>query len=122
MFFPSETSIPWLEKALDQSYRRHTVLASNVANADTPEYTPRDIDFTEFLEAELNNPGYLGPNPGQPHAEVREGIEPALDGNMVDLEKEMVEMTSNRIYYELASEITSQTLQGLYYAIDEGGR
>lgn len=122
MFFPSETNIPWLERALDMSYRRHTVLAGNIANADTPEYAPRDVEFTEHLEAELHGRNHLGPNPGLPRAEIRGGVEASLDGNTVDVEKEMVRMTSNRMFYELASEMMNRSLSGLRYAITEGGR
>lgn len=122
MFFPSEKMIPWLEKALDMSYRRHSVLSGNVANADTPEYEPRDVDFRDFLEAELDHPGYLGPNPGTPPVEVRGGVEASLNGNRVDIEREMVRMTSNRLFYELTAEAAGRDLNLLRYAVDEGGR
>lgn len=122
MFFPSETNIPWLEKALDMSYRRHAVLASNIANADTPEYKPRDLDFRDYLEAELADPSYVGPSPSLPRAEIRPGVEASLDGNQVDVEQETVRMTSNRLFYELSTELITRSLSGLTYAIDEGGR
>lgn len=121
MFFPSEKSIPWLERALDMSQRRHDILAGNVANADTPEYKAIDMDFTQYLEAELDE-GYIGPNPGLPFAEERGGVEPTLNGNTVDVEKEVVRMTSNKLFYDLTTEIISRNLNGLRYAIDEGGR
>ena len=122
MFFPSETMIPWLEKALDMSYRRHGVLAGNIANADTPHYVPHDVEFRDYLEAELDHPGFLGPHPGMPQTKVRGGVEVSLNGNRVDVEQETVRMTSNRLFYELTSEITARKLNGLRYAIDEGGR
>lgn len=122
MYFATETTIPWLNRALDMSYHRHTVLSGNIANADTPEYAPRDVQFTDYLEAELHGPGYFGPNPGLPEADIRGGVEATLNGNTVDVEKEMVEMTSNRMFYELATEIVTRTISGLQYAIDEGGR
>lgn len=122
MFFPTEKTIPWLERALDMSYRRHTVLSSNIMNADTPDYAPRDVQFTDYLEAELHGDRHLGPNPGLPSAELRGGAEARLDGNTVDIEKEMVEMTSNKMFYDLASEMISRNFSGLQYAIDEGGR
>lgn len=122
MFFPTENNIPWLEKALDMSYRRHTVLASNVANADTPEYRPRDVEFVDYLEAELDLPDYVGPGPDFPRAKNRFGVEPGLDGNYVDVEQETVKMTSNRLFYELTTELVSRSISGLTYAIDEGGR
>jgi flagellar basal-body rod protein FlgB len=98
------------------------VLASNIANADTPEYRPRDVEFRDYLEAELDLPDYVGPNPGTPRAEIRYGVEPGLDGNYVDVEQETVRMTSNRLFYELTTELISRSLSGLTYAIDEGGR
>ncbi len=122
MFFPSEKMLPWLERALDMSYRRHTVLAGNVANADTPDYQPRDVDFSEYLLAELSDPGAFGPHPGLPEAQVREGVEPGLDGNQVDIEKEAVALTGNRMFYELGSEVTARNFNMLRYSIDEGGR
>ena len=121
MFFPSEKMIPWLEKALDLSYQRHTVLSGNIANADTPEYTPKDLDFTDFLKSELKD-SFSGPNPGPPHLEDRKNLQPTLNGNLVDVEKEMVQLTSNRYFYFLASEIMARNINGLRYAIDEGGR
>lgn len=121
MFFPTEKMIPWLERALDMSYRRHSVLSGNVANADTPYYVPRDVEFTEYLEAELDD-GYIGPNPGVPAAELRYDVEAGLDGNQVDVEKEVVRMTSNKLFYELTTEIATRNIAGMRYAIDEGGR
>lgn len=121
MFFPSEKAIPWLERAMDMSYRRQTVLAGNIANADTPEYQALDLKFNEYLEAELDD-GFIGPNPGTPNPELRSLTEPTLNGNRVDVEKEVVRMSSNKLFYDLASEVVSRNLNGLRYAIDEGGR
>lgn len=122
MYFATETSIPWYNRALDMAYHRHSVLSSNIANADTPEYTPMDVDFIDHLEAELHGPGYFGPNPGLPEATVRGGVNATLNGNTVDIEQEMVRLTSNRMFYEMATEFLSQTISGLNYAINEGGR
>lgn len=121
MFFPSENVIPWLEKAMDLSYRRHTVLSSNIANADTPGYIPQDVDFKDFLKAELNSTD-SGPNPGVPHTQLREHSEPTLNGNKVDMEQEVMRMNSNRFFYFMANEMVSRNLSAIRYAIDEGGR
>lgn len=122
MFFPSEKMIPWLNQALDAAYRRHEVLSGNVANADTPDYQARDIDFTGYLQAELDGAGHHGPNPGLPNPEFRGGAEASLDGNQVNIEQEMVRMSSNQMFYDLASEVTARSLNGIRYAIDEGGQ
>lgn len=113
--------IPWLEKAMDLSYRRHTVLSGNISNADTPGYIPQDVYFTDFLKSELDN-NSSGPNPGLPHTEFREISEPTLNGNKVDMEQEIMRMNSNRLFYFLANETVTRSLSAIRYAIDEGGR
>ena len=122
MIFASEKMIPWLNKGLDLSYNRHSVLSGNIANADTPGYQSRDVDFTEHLRLQLNSVDNFGPKASAPTPEFREDVPPSLNGNQVDLEIEMVEMTSNRMFYELTFEVISRNFNILRYAIDEGGR
>lgn len=121
MFFPSEKMIPWLEKAMDLSYRRHTLLSGNIANVDTPDYIPNDLEFSDYLTAEIKN-DFGGPNPGVPHSEQRDEVEPTLNGNQVDIEKEIVQLNSNRFFYYLSNEVIARSVSSIRYAIDEGGR
>ncbi len=44
-----DSTLGTLERALDARLLRHNVLAGNLANADTPGFTPRDVDFTAAM-------------------------------------------------------------------------
>ena len=112
---------PWLERALDLSSTRHRALATNVANVDTPEYTPSDVEFSSVLARALETPEGVS-SMRSPEEKKRYDVAPSLDGNRVDLDQEVVRMTSNRVFYELATEVVNRRLALLRYSIDEGGR
>lgn len=119
---PVDSLTPWLEKAIDLSARRATLLQSNVANVDTPDYVPTDLDFGRYLEAELHHRSHFGPAPSQPMAHQVYDVEPSLDGNRVDLDREVTALTSNRVRLNLSLELISRRFGLSRYAIDEGGR
>lgn len=50
----NQTNIPFLKKVLDVSSLKQKVIASNIANASTPGYKPKDIDFEKELKTFLN--------------------------------------------------------------------
>lgn len=110
----------WLERALDLSYRRHQVLASNLANLDTPGYVAKDLDFSEQLASELSRPA--SGSPAAPAVTARSEVEPSLDENKVDLDGELARITANRAFYELATEAVTRRIGLVRYALDEGGR
>lgn len=112
---------PWLERALDLSTQRHRALSTNIANVDTPDYTPTDVEFSKYLSRELERPEGM-PSLPNPREYERHDVEPGMDGNRVDLDQEVVRMTSNRVFHELATEIVNRRLALLKYSIDEGGR
>ncbi len=116
----NDNMLPWLRTALDLSYRRSTLLGANISNIDTPGYTPKDVNFETYLEKELtaHEPG----SSALPPTEARRNGEVGPDGNSVDLEEEMVQFTSNQLFYGLASEVLNRKLSLLRYSIDEGGR
>lgn len=119
---PTDSITPWLEQAIDLSSRRSGLLQSNVANADTPGYVPTDLDFDQFLESELHHRAHFGPSPSEPMAQQIFDVEPSLDGNRVDLDREITAMTANKIRNDLSIELISRHFAMNRYAIDEGGR
>ncbi len=122
MILSGEKILPWLGKALDLSYQRHNIINGNIANADTAGFKARDIDFKQHLIAELQHGQNNGPVSTSPLAVERYNVEPALDGNTVDLDREVVQMTSNKMFYELTFEVMNRNIGMLRYGIDEGGR
>ena len=81
--------------ALELQSRRMGLIASNIANAATPGYKARDIDFAAALKAiEAGSK-----DPGQVAALYRQPAMPSLDGNTVELAAEQVAFTENAVGY-----------------------
>jgi flagellar basal-body rod protein FlgB len=116
----NDTQYHTLRAVMDAAVARHTALASNVANVNTPGYQRRDISAT--FEQELQRAVQTG-DPNQirtvlPKIEVDQ-LTPSLrmDGNNVNLEREMVEIAKNSAQYEVSSALLSKKYQGLRMAI-----
>ena len=99
------------EPALHLRARRAQVLASNLANVDTPNYKARDINFTDALNAQTNghSAGMLRgthANHIQPETfisgyelQYRIPYQPSLDGNTVEHQVEMAAYSDNAMRY-----------------------
>jgi flagellar basal-body rod protein FlgB len=117
-------------RALDFHLSRHNVLASNLANAETPGFKPlellRDLDKSGVSAAPLTvtNEGHVAIN-GAGTAEeylTREDqtAAPGANGNAVSLEHEMSKLAANDIRFEGAVKIVAQQLAMLRYAANDG--
>lgn len=108
-----------LEKAADASWKRETLIANNIANAQTPGYKRQDLDFQTALRNEISRFKYssldkkiqdvdltkLNPNIYTDHGNYSY----RLDGNNVDIDTEQVELASEQIKYQaLTTSITSE--------------
>ena len=121
-----------LERVLDFHLARHGVLASNLANAETPGFKPKDLVFDAELAAAMPE-GPTAPVapavPGAAQAPV-EGTQTGYveveknptgpDGNGVRLEQAMAEVSANRIRYNTALEIVRRRMALLKYATGGG--
>ncbi|WP_457745906.1 flagellar basal body rod protein FlgB [Sulfurimonas sp.] len=104
--------------ALDYRAARQDMIASNIANADTPYYKPRDIHFQEALIAKRNalysdndaqlelaqtDPKHLTPKSASSATKAtlyfRDGHMARNDGNSVDIDVETTEMSKNSIMF-----------------------
>jgi flagellar basal-body rod protein FlgB len=111
------------QNALNLHAYRQKVIASNIANADTPGYRARDVDFTAALknaQAAQGAPGaaqaaplQLAPaEPGTPlGAELlyRSAVQRSADGNTVDIDVERAQFAENSVRYE--AQVTFLTSQ-----------
>jgi len=107
-----------LAKAMDYRAARQDMISSNIANADTPYYKPRDISFEDALIAKKNelyqdnshqlkmaqtNSGHLQPkeeaSQTKPTLFFRDGHMARNDGNSVDIDVETTEMSKNSIMF-----------------------
>lgn len=118
-----------LPRNLQLYSKRSEVLASNLANADTPGYKAKDIDFRsalgaaggQNLEMKTTNAGHLG---GPTSTEglnqellYRVPVQPSLDGNTVDSQIEQGEFTQNAMRYQSTLTFLNGRFQGLKLAI-----
>jgi flagellar basal-body rod protein FlgB len=85
--------------ALELRSQRMGVLASNIANAATPGFKARDLDFNAALDARLagGRSGDIGGS--DPELLYRRPTMPSLDGNTVELGREQVAFAENALAY-----------------------
>lgn len=85
--------------ALTLRSERMGVIASNIANAATPGFKARDIDFNAALDARLARArGASTVNPGAGMV-WRQPTMPSMDGNTVELNREQVAFAENAVAY-----------------------
>jgi flagellar basal-body rod protein FlgB len=122
------------ETTLSLRAQRQQLLASNIANADTPNFKARDIDFNKALQGALArtdqktptglvktasthlagaNPGMLGDAPLL-YRTVQQG---SVDGNTVDMDVERNQFADNSIRYEAGLTLISAQIKHMLAAI-----
>lgn len=119
-------------QALRVRDQRQQVLASNIANADTPNYKARDLDFKTALAGALKGaaaggvrlattaPGHLAGQPGPASGAgllYRTPAQGSVDGNTVDVDAERAAFADNAVHYEFNLTRLNQQLSGLLTAI-----
>ena len=100
-----------LERYMDLLSARQKLVASNIANADTPGYRTRDIDF----QTEFQNAAGFAPNV----VEVS-GLPVKNDGNSVSLDREARLLAENALRFQLASSLMRSQIRMVRSAIEEG--
>ena len=79
--------------ALQLRSQRMSMLASNIANAATPNYKARDMDFAQALRKASNGESI------DPAIEYRVPLQPSLDGNTVEMSTEQTAFAENALAY-----------------------
>lgn len=85
--------------ALELRSQRMGVIASNIANAATPGFKARDIDFNAALDARIAQARGAALPAGQTDLLYRRPTMPSLDGNTVELGREQVAFAENAMRY-----------------------
>ena len=120
--------------ALDVRGRRTELIANNIANADTPGYKSRDIDFREAMaraagdkttggvHLSTTQAGHIGgaasaDAAANPDLKFRTPLAPALDGNTVDTQLEQAAFAENAVRYQATITFLNNKFRGLMTAI-----
>ncbi len=115
-----------LHKILQASSARQKVLASNVANAETPGYKSKDVKFSNFLGKEMelkatNSKHIKSKNSGSSGEVVARENPSWGDGNNVELNAEVGKMQENALTHNAAIKIINSKI-GMYKSAIKGGR
>ncbi|MEK7355032.1 MAG: flagellar basal body rod protein FlgB [Bdellovibrionota bacterium] len=126
-----------LGASLQLRQTRNSVISANIANAETPGYSAKKVDFEDALGRALtmedakaitgSDPAHFAMGPGaisRTKADVYDNPDASVnnDGNTVDLEKEMTSLAENSIAYKAAVQLINKKMAALKYAATDGGR
>jgi flagellar basal-body rod protein FlgB len=108
-------------QALTFHHRRHEILATNIANIETPGYRARDFEFDDALEAAFEGREMAKEQAGAFAARVVDKPSNLTrpDGNTVDLDLEMARLADNRSTYTTMAEILGRRFAELRRAIEQ---
>lgn len=121
-------------QAIGLRAHRQQVLAANIANADTPNYKARDIDFSAALKNAMDGRAGAGLDMARTSARhiagggdggpapllYRRDTQSAVDGNTVDMDVERSQFAENALFYEAGVTFITGRLRTLMSAIQPG--
>lgn len=118
------------EQGLLLRSRRAEILSNNLANADTPNFKAKDIDFKSALRAasagqssgpvqlQQTHDGHLSlPGSAATDVKYRNPTQPSIDGNTVDSQVEVAEFSANAVEFQAAFQFLNSKFRGLTSAI-----
>jgi len=110
--------------------QRAELLASNLVNADTPNYKARDIDFQSAMKMaasgqssagmQSTHSNHISTSGGQfnhPAVQFRTAMQDSIDGNTVDEQVEQAQFMQNSVQYQASLNFLGARFQGLLSAI-----
>ncbi len=119
-------------QAMNLRVQRHQVLASNIANADTPNYKARDFSFEKAMQSAVvgrGDPGAIelartaaghqtgGAGSASTFLKYRSENQSAVDGNTVDMDVERTQLAENALQYQILTQLISNKFQGIRSAL-----
>lgn len=132
-----DASLRFQQEALNLRAQRQEILAANIANADTPGYQARDIDFASQLsktmeQGRVNGTGIALKTTSVRHIPAqsfqppeldllyRVPDQPALDGNTVDMDRERTNFADNSLKYQTSLTVLGGQIKGMMSVLQSG--
>ena len=127
-----DEALQFHQTALNLRAARQELLASNIANADTPNYKAKDIDFASALQGAVSgsaeklplavtSTGQLGGVTGESvmsaPVKYRNVLQPSADGNTVDMDVERAQFADNALRYEASVKFVSDQIKDVLTAL-----
>lgn len=120
-------------EAMSVQRRRMEVLSANIANADTPGFQARDVDFAATLAAVVKSDGSgtprtlttdprhipmnISPAGDGSRLAYRVPMQPSVDGNTVDVQVEQAKFAEAALHYQASLQFADGRIRGLMTAI-----
>jgi len=128
MFNSIDRALAFDSKMLSVRGYRQQILASNIANADTPNYKAMDIDFSQMLTNAMGSismsrtdAGHIDAKGGSPVAGIkpmyRAAVQPSIDGNTVDADVEQAQFSENALQYMSTLQFMNGKIQSTLLAL-----
>lgn len=132
-----DAALRFQQEALNLRAQRQEILAGNIANADTPGFQARDIDFASEMRKVLARGRVeggglaltttaVGHIPAQNHSPpaldllYRVPDQPALDGNTVDMDRERTQFADNTLGYQTNLTVLSGQIKSMMSVLQQG--
>ena len=132
-----DASLRFQQEALNLRAQRQEILSANIANADTPGYQARDIDFSSELKKVMERGRAEGTGvaltltssrhiPAQtmtaPSTDLLYRIpdQPSLDGNTVDMDRERTQFADNSLQYQMRLTVLGGQIKGMQTVLQGG--
>jgi flagellar basal-body rod protein FlgB len=129
-----------LQKTLDATWDRTSIIADNISNKDTPGYKAKKLEFENILRNKINKPeetlyalklrARVFPQPKQSIESIVNSVKPVVhtdpstqmrvDGNNVDEDHENLELVRAKLQYDFLARKITDEYNLLKYAISEG--
>jgi flagellar basal-body rod protein FlgB len=103
-----------IEQYMNLVSARQKLVASNIANIDTPGYQTKDVDFQNELESQMTG--------SKPNVIEVSGLRNKNDGNNVDMDREARLLAENALHFSIASQLAHSEITAIRTAIVEGGK
>jgi len=103
-----------IEQYMNLVSARQKLVASNIANADTPGYHTKDVDFESELRSQM-----VG---SKPNVIEVSGLKNKNDGNNVDMDREARLLAENALRFSVASNLAHSEISTIRTAIEEAGK
>jgi flagellar basal-body rod protein FlgB len=128
--FFEDGNMRMMERFLDTSVQRQSLLSSNLANVDTPGYRTVDVDFQDELKDAASRGASLvltssnhmiaGNSPNHAAPEEIEGLTFRNDLNNVNVDREMAQLSINALKFSMIAQLLAGKFRTLKAAILEG--
>jgi flagellar basal-body rod protein FlgB len=113
------TSVNQLQGYLTLVTDRQQMIATNMANIDTPGYRTRDVNFQDAMQQVMNQgDGFDGQV--QPEILEQAGLPERPDGNNVNIDREGLQLSQTQLQFQLGEQLVKSQFSTLMIAVKDG--